>query len=139
VVIDLDRCIGCWACAIACKMKNDLPEGRWWLRVDTIETGRLDASNGAFPDQGKYYRPIIERCSYSSGQAERDVQPECVKACPVDAMRFGRRDGADSRVASDVRAPDAAHAGNPPGSAFAVTYLPARTQARQRRSRYVQS
>jgi Fe-S-cluster-containing dehydrogenase component len=120
-------------------MKNDLAEGQWWLRVDTIEAGRLDVACGTFPDQRKYYRPVIERCSYSSGQAERGVQPDCVKACPVDAMRFGKRDGADSRVTSDVRSPDATHAGNPPGSAFAVTYLPARTQARQRRSGYVQS
>jgi Fe-S-cluster-containing dehydrogenase component len=138
LVIDLDRCTGCWACGIACKMKNDLPEGEWWLRVDTIGGDRLDVASGTFPDQRKYYRPVIERCSYSSAQAERGVLPECVKACPVDAMRFGERHGADSRVASDVRSPDAIHTGNPPGSAFAVTYLPARTQARQRRSGYVQ-
>jgi hypothetical protein len=52
-------------------------------------------------------------------------------------MRFGERDRADSRVAGDVGSPDAIHVGNPPGSAFAVTYLPARTQARQRRSGYL--
>jgi Fe-S-cluster-containing dehydrogenase component len=120
-------------------MKNDLPEGQWWLRVDTIGGGGLDVAGGSFPDPRKYYLPVIERCSYSPVQAQRGVLPDCVKACPVNAMRFGERDRADSPVASDLRSPDATHAGNPPGSAFAVTYLPARTQARQRRSGYLQS
>jgi Fe-S-cluster-containing dehydrogenase component len=131
VVIDLDRCIGCWACGIACKMKNNLSEGQWWLRVDTTAEGG--------PGQRKHYVPVIERCSYTSGQAERGMLPDCVKACPVDAMRFGERDRTDSRVANDLRAPDATHVGNPPGSAFAVTYLPARAQKRQRRSGHLQS
>jgi Fe-S-cluster-containing dehydrogenase component len=139
VVIDLDRCIGCWACGIACKMKNNLPEGQWWLRVETIGGGEWDVSSGDFPDPRKHYRPVIEQCAYSAGQAERGILPDCVKACPVDAMRFGERDRADSRVASDLQSADATHTGNPPGSAFTVTYLPARTQARQRRSGYVES
>jgi Fe-S-cluster-containing dehydrogenase component len=111
-------------------MKNNLPEGQWWLRVDTL---------GEDPDQRTYYHPVIERCSYSDGQAERGALPDCVKACPVNAMRFGERDRADSRVATDLQSPDATHAGNPPGSAFAVTYLPPRTQKRQRRSGYLKS
>ncbi len=150
VVIDLDRCIGCWACAIACKMKNDLPEGEWWLRVETVDgeqtatpsdTTPATASetipgtaSDTTPAQRAYYRPVIERCSYSSAQAQRGVLPDCVKACPVGAMRFGDPNQADSRVASDLRSPDATHTGNPPGSAFAVTYVPVRTLRRQRRS-----
>jgi Fe-S-cluster-containing dehydrogenase component len=120
-------------------MKNNLPEGQWWLRVETIGGGEWDVSSGNFPDPRKYYLPVIEQCAYSSAQAERGILPDCVKACPVDAMRFGERDRPDSRVASDLQAPGATDAGNPPGSAFTVTYLPARTQARQRRSGYVQA
>jgi Fe-S-cluster-containing dehydrogenase component len=139
LVIDLDRCIGCWACAIACKMKNNLAEGEWWLRVDTVTSDQRDLPDNRSADQRTLYRPVIERCSYSAQQATRGRLPDCVKACPVEAMRFGEQDRAGSRVATDVRSPDATHAGNPPGSVFVVTYLPARTQARQRRSGYLPS
>jgi Fe-S-cluster-containing dehydrogenase component len=120
-------------------MKNDLPEGHWWLRVETIGGGQWDVASGTFPEPRKHYRPVIERCAYSAAQADHGVVPDCVRACPVDALRFGEPDDAGSRVADDLQSPDATHVGNPPGSAFAVTYLPARTQARQRRSGYVQS
>ncbi|NIR98936.1 MAG: 4Fe-4S ferredoxin, partial [Gammaproteobacteria bacterium] len=33
---NLDRCIGCWACAVACKSENSVGEGLWWQQVDTI-------------------------------------------------------------------------------------------------------
>ncbi len=137
VIIDLDRCIGCWACAVACKMKNDLPEGVWWLRVDSLRGSERDDTGENLPDLRTYYMPVIERCAYSSAQAARRILPDCVKACPVDAMRFGERDRADSRIDSALRSPNAIHASNPPGSAFSVTYLPARAQKRQRRSAYL--
>jgi molybdopterin-containing oxidoreductase family iron-sulfur binding subunit len=42
LVIDVSKCIGCRACAVACKSNNNLPDGIWYNRV--LSTGaNIDA------------------------------------------------------------------------------------------------
>ena len=36
LVIDLDRCIGCYACEVACKNENSIPLGVHYNKVLTI-------------------------------------------------------------------------------------------------------
>lgn len=36
MVVDLDRCIGCYACEIACKQENDVNLGSYWNKVQTM-------------------------------------------------------------------------------------------------------
>jgi phenylacetyl-CoA:acceptor oxidoreductase subunit 1 len=33
MVVDLNRCVGCQTCTIACKHANDTPPGVQWRRV----------------------------------------------------------------------------------------------------------
>ena len=40
MVIDLDRCVGCHTCEIACKIENDVPLGIWRSWVKEIEKGK---------------------------------------------------------------------------------------------------
>ena len=117
--VDLDRCIGCWACAIACKMKNGLPPGVWWVRVDTIGGDQVDVSSGEFPAQQKQYKPVIERCNFGEEQAAGGELPDCMKACPVGVFRFGPGELGTA----------------PLGGRFSVHYLPGRRV--QRRSGWV--
>jgi len=35
MVIDLEKCIGCRSCMIACKIHNGQPAGNWWNSVFT--------------------------------------------------------------------------------------------------------
>lgn len=44
MVIDLDKCTGCQACAVACKMENNVDLGVFWNRV--YRMGPV----GAYPD-----------------------------------------------------------------------------------------
>ncbi len=37
LLVDLDRCIRCHACEVACKQQNDLPPGPQWTSVVTID------------------------------------------------------------------------------------------------------
>lgn len=70
LVIDLDRCIGCGACEIACKQENDVPLGTYYNRV--VSVGPV----GTFPDIKQYFLPLVcQNCR----------EAPCVKVCPTGA------------------------------------------------------
>jgi molybdopterin-containing oxidoreductase family iron-sulfur binding subunit len=84
MVVDLNRCIGCWTCAVACKAENNVGEGLWWLRVLTIGgSDQIDVPAGTYPEVAMAYQP--------TGCFHCDNAP-CVKACPVGAT-YRRDDG----------------------------------------------
>ena len=71
MVIDLEKCIGCHACAIACKAEWEVPadEGRNWLK-------RLGPSNTPHGLASTYYPGLCNHCD----------QPACVDVCPADTV-----------------------------------------------------
>jgi molybdopterin-containing oxidoreductase family iron-sulfur binding subunit len=79
MVIDLDKCVACQACTIACKAENNIPvKGQ-----ESIRRGRgifwqdfLVRIQGTYPDLRAQYipRPCMQ-CE----------QPSCVAVCPVGA------------------------------------------------------
>ncbi|GMR09297.1 MAG: 4Fe-4S dicluster domain-containing protein [Anaerolineae bacterium] len=76
MVIDLDRCTGCRACMVACKVENNTPQANFWMYVFRFEEGE-------FPNTRVSFMP--RPCMHC------DNAP-CVKVCPVGA-RFKREDG----------------------------------------------
>lgn len=97
IVINLDRCIGCYACVIACKMENDTPLGENWNTLRQVEPF------GTFPDVKTYWipktcqqcqdAPCINVCPTGASQRDEDgivtIDPEacigcqlCMSACP---------------------------------------------------------
>ena len=83
MALDLDRCIGCWACAVACKVENSVGEGLWWQHVETIGGAHIDTSEGVFPHLRKHYRP--RNCFHCA-------EPPCLPVCPTTAI-VRRADG----------------------------------------------
>ncbi len=69
-VINVDRCIGCYACEIACKNENGVPLGMHYNKVLTV------GPVGAFPNIQMYFLPAL--C-----QVCKDAP--CVKVCPTHA------------------------------------------------------
>ena len=76
MVIDLKKCIGCWACTISCKEEHFLPRGILWNRV-------LIGEKGKYPAVSKVMYPIL--CNHCKDAA-------CVEVCPTGAS-FKREDG----------------------------------------------
>ena len=74
---DMSECIGCKACQIACKDKNNLKVGALYRRVYDLETGK-------FPS------PRVGHISLSCNHCE---QPKCVQNCPTGALQKREDDG----------------------------------------------
>jgi molybdopterin-containing oxidoreductase family iron-sulfur binding subunit len=83
MVIDLSRCLGCWSCAVGCKLENDEPLGIWWNRILTTGGKEMDTPSGTYPELKQSYLPI--NCQHCNNAP-------CVKVCPVAALRK-REDG----------------------------------------------
>ncbi len=79
ILVDLDRCIGCYACEIACKQENHVPEGKKLVEVKkigpTIVDGRMRMD----------YYPAMSGCILCPG---RGTGPACVEACPTKALKL---------------------------------------------------
>lgn len=82
LIFDLERCIGCRACTVACKMENGIEQDSW-IRVEMANGQKLDTASGKFPEVNLTYLPIA--CMHCQ-------KPPCVDACPVGAI-FKRNDG----------------------------------------------
>lgn len=86
MVIDLDKCVGCQACSLACKAENNVPHGTpgehdrhhdvYWHKVIAVHEGE-------FPSVNTQVIPMP--CMHCSS-------PPCVNVCPSKAT-FKRGDG----------------------------------------------
>ncbi|MBI2985963.1 MAG: 4Fe-4S dicluster domain-containing protein [Deltaproteobacteria bacterium] len=70
MVIDTNRCVGCDACTLACKVQNGTPPGVLLARV-------LEKEEGRYPNVKRTYLPVL--CFHCQ-------DPACVKACPSKAL-----------------------------------------------------
>ncbi|MDX1691232.1 MAG: 4Fe-4S dicluster domain-containing protein [Acidimicrobiia bacterium] len=76
MAVDVDRCLGCEACLVACSVENRLPLGSHRLRI-------RETATGAFPDVTVEFR--VEQCFHCA-------EAPCVGVCPTGAT-FKTDDG----------------------------------------------
>ena len=70
IVVDLDNCIGCMGCEVACKSLNDVPLGMHFNKVQIM------GPFGTFPEISQYWLPTMcQQCE----------NPGCVDVCPTGA------------------------------------------------------
>ncbi|HMS89281.1 MAG TPA: 4Fe-4S dicluster domain-containing protein [Acidimicrobiales bacterium] len=79
MAVDLERCIGCWSCAVICKSENNVGLGMWWNRIltagDDLDTPEVDE----FGDLDMHWVPLA--CQHC------DDAP-CEKVCPTSATYY---------------------------------------------------
>jgi molybdopterin-containing oxidoreductase family iron-sulfur binding subunit len=76
MVIDLNTCIGCNACTMACKAEHATPTGIFWAKV-------LEKEVGKFPAARRIFLPVL--CNHCKN-------PICQEVCPTGAT-YKREDG----------------------------------------------
>lgn len=70
IVVNLDRCTGCFGCEVACKMENGVALGERWSKVFTV------GPVGEYPDMTRYALPTMcQQCENAP----------CVSVCPTGA------------------------------------------------------
>ncbi len=77
MVMDLDRCIGCNACVIACKVEHNTPQGINFTKI-------LEQEIGSYPDVKRQFLPVM--CNHC------DDAP-CIDVCPTKATYAREDDG----------------------------------------------
>ena len=75
IVTDLNRCVGCLACMVACKAVNNVPIGSYWNKVLRIGPSLKPGATSAH-DVEMYYLPV---------QCQQCTHARCVEVCPTGA------------------------------------------------------
>jgi Fe-S-cluster-containing dehydrogenase component len=74
LLVDIDRCIRCYACEVACKQEHDLPPGPRWTSVITV---------GPRSVQGVLHQDFVfATCLHCE-------DPACVAVCAAGAISKG--------------------------------------------------
>ncbi len=71
LIVNVDKCIGCQACFVACKEENRVAPGIQWNQIHRDENLQEQIIN--------YYRMSCQHCD----------NPACLPACPVHAIYKG--------------------------------------------------
>ena len=75
IVTDVNRCVGCLGCSVACKAVNGVPVGSYWNK--TLRIGPNPAKEGGnWPDVDLYFLTVS--CQHCDN-------PACVSVCPTEA------------------------------------------------------
>ena len=99
IIVNVDRCAGCFACAVACKEENQVAPGIFWEKIKRDENVRDNVIN--------WFRMSCMHCD----------DPACMKVCPMKAIHKARtaKCSSTSRSASAAR-PALASAARPSAS-----------------------
>jgi Fe-S-cluster-containing dehydrogenase component len=104
ILVDLERCIGCWTCAMACKCGNELKDDAYRVTVRTLGSGSgIDRPAGVYPNLKMNWMPVYEKsCVLCAPRVAAGDAPYCVYDCPTEALHFGDAEDSDSSYSKEL-------------------------------------
>jgi len=105
ILINLNRCTGCWTCSMACKVAYKLPEDKWWQYVRTIGSrAGIDEPAGEWPNVRMSWMPVYTSdCILCGKRTKEGLEPFCTYNCPTKAMTYGDLDDPKSDVSMSMK------------------------------------
>lgn len=79
MALDLERCIGCHACSVACKVENSVPLGNFRTKVYYYDFQAVNPHNQAATMKRAFLPTLCMQCE----------DAPCLSACPTDAITRG--------------------------------------------------
>ena len=83
IAVNLDYCVGCYACEVSCKQENNVPEGERWIRKIPV---------GPHEVEGKLRMDFLswntEQCNFCQHRLDQSLLPRCVDNCPTNALNY---------------------------------------------------
>ena len=88
MLVDIDRCIGCWTCAMGCKVGNHLEDDEYRVEVETHGSGQgIDRPEGVYPDLHMWWQPVLPAgCTFCAERMKEGEPQFCVMDCPTQAL-----------------------------------------------------
>ena len=84
LLVNLERCYGCFTCEVACQQEHQLPATEKWIRVQTIGPHQVDG------EPAMDFVPMAgDDCDLCAQRVSAGDQPACVSACPGRALIYG--------------------------------------------------
>ena len=102
MILDVNRCIGCGACVIACKKAHLTAPDTFWCNIITSESGKYPNAKIAFTQMQCMHcddAPCVHSCptgaSYTDDKGRVQIDTDkcigcrtCMAACPYGARHF---------------------------------------------------
>jgi molybdopterin-containing oxidoreductase family iron-sulfur binding subunit len=99
ILVDLERCVGCWTCGMSCKIAHHLGVDEYRLSVRTIGSGGIDEPIGSFPDLYMSWMPTFsKKCTMCVDRKSEGKMPFCMQSCPAKAIIHGDIEDAESAI-----------------------------------------
>lgn len=81
LVVNLDLCMGCFACEFACRQEKNLPEGIFGIQVQTL--GPYEISGQL---EMEFLPQTTDYCDLCNDRTEIRKRPFCAQVCPSQAL-----------------------------------------------------
>ena len=89
LLVNYKYCSGCHSCEVACRKKNDLPLGKWGIKLSEIGPFKIDEDPDHTRWEFSYIPTPTSLCDMCEERIEQGLKPVCVVDCQCLCLEYG--------------------------------------------------